>query len=266
MPATALRRLWAGDGARRLVCPLAKPERGDWLLARRSVADPTETASFVCFGPATTSLTELVRGGDAVDERSLFRGGQGEVGLDPDEVRRWDGGYRHLTRCLVAHAFLMAMREHAGASHGTPRRMPPRLAAACPPLGRGAGSGPVEHGQGQAPGVWADLAGSRQQGACSPGRTGGASANRRRSSATTSAVPLDQPISNCSVSRSCLGHRAAGGQPRMPPPSRSPLPRRTFRLCSHGSSFGCPCWPKPRHQRLTPFGTGTYQHECGHVS
>lgn len=132
MPATAFRRLWAGDGARRLVCPLAKPERGDWLLARRSVADPTETASFVCFGPATTSLTELVRGGDAVDERSLFRGGQGEVGLDPDEVRRWDGGYWHLTRCLVVHAFLMAMREHAGASHGTPRRMPLRLAAACP--------------------------------------------------------------------------------------------------------------------------------------
>ncbi len=98
--------------------------------------DPTETASFVCFGPATTSLTELVRGGDAVDERSLFRGGQGEVGLDPDEVRRWDGGYRHLTRCLVAHAFLMAMREHAGASHGTPgeclpaSRQPARLRVA----------------------------------------------------------------------------------------------------------------------------------------
>jgi SRSO17 transposase len=33
-----------------------------------------------------------------------------EVGLDQYEVRRWEGWYRHITLCLLAHAFLEVMR------------------------------------------------------------------------------------------------------------------------------------------------------------
>ena len=41
--------------------PLREPGKGHWLLARRSIAKPAELACYVCFGPAGTSLEELVR-------------------------------------------------------------------------------------------------------------------------------------------------------------------------------------------------------------
>ena len=41
--------------------PLREPGKGHWLLARRSVAKPQEMDFYVCFGPAGTTLEELVR-------------------------------------------------------------------------------------------------------------------------------------------------------------------------------------------------------------
>ena len=41
--------------------PLREPGKGHWLLARRSLAKPGELAYYVCFGPAETTLAELVR-------------------------------------------------------------------------------------------------------------------------------------------------------------------------------------------------------------
>ena len=45
-----------------------------------------------------------------------------EVGLDQYEVRRWDGWHRHVTLCLLAHAFLEVTRAaaNAGAEKGAP--------------------------------------------------------------------------------------------------------------------------------------------------
>ena len=63
-------RLSAGDGAKgpRVydwalvdIRPLREPGKGCWLLARRSVAKPEELAYYVCYGPAGTTLEELVR-------------------------------------------------------------------------------------------------------------------------------------------------------------------------------------------------------------
>jgi SRSO17 transposase len=69
LPAGAWRRLSAGDGAKgprvydwarvALVRP-GWPGRGFWLLARRRLSDG-ELAFYVCFGPARTTLAELVR-------------------------------------------------------------------------------------------------------------------------------------------------------------------------------------------------------------
>ncbi len=42
---------------------------------------------------------------------------KGEVGLDQYEVRVWRGWYRHITLCLLAHAYLAVIR--AEASPGT---------------------------------------------------------------------------------------------------------------------------------------------------
>jgi len=133
VPADAWVRLSAGDGAkgprwydwaRVAIRPLADPARGYWLLARRSVADPTDLAYYVCFGPAATVLAELVRVAGtrwAIEEG--IEAAKGEVGLDHYEVRKWDGWYRHLTLGLLAHAFLAATR--AGANAGAPLAVPP---------------------------------------------------------------------------------------------------------------------------------------------
>nr|WP_244163802.1 MULTISPECIES: hypothetical protein [Rhodococcus] len=39
------------------------PGRGHWLLARRSLSDPTEIADYICAGPRRTTLTELAAAG-----------------------------------------------------------------------------------------------------------------------------------------------------------------------------------------------------------
>ena len=63
-------RCSAGDGAKgpRVydwtaveIRPLKEPDKGHWLLVRRSLAQPGELACYVCFGPAGATLEELVR-------------------------------------------------------------------------------------------------------------------------------------------------------------------------------------------------------------
>ena len=94
--------------------PLREPGQGHWLLARRSVAKPGELAYYVCFGPAGTSLEELVRvAGTRWAIEECFEEAKGEVGLDQYEVRKWDGWYRHITLAMLAHAYLTAIRHQA---------------------------------------------------------------------------------------------------------------------------------------------------------
>ena len=47
----------------------------------------------------------------AVEE--CFAEAKGEVGLDHYEVRKWDAWHRHITLCLLAHAFLAITRRAA---------------------------------------------------------------------------------------------------------------------------------------------------------
>ncbi len=116
-------RLSAGEGAKgprvydwARVPIRALPEAGwdYWLLVRRSVADPTDLAYYVCFCPAGTPLTELVRvAGTRWAIEESFESAKGEVGLDHYEVRRWPGWYRHITLALLAHAYLTVTRAAA---------------------------------------------------------------------------------------------------------------------------------------------------------
>ena len=118
-------RCSAGDGAKgpRLydwatveIRPLREPGRGYWLLARRSIAKPGELAYYVCYGPAGTTLEELVRVAGrrwAIEE--CFEEAKGQVGLDQYEVRRWDAWYRHITLAMLAYAYLAVIRHHASA-------------------------------------------------------------------------------------------------------------------------------------------------------
>ena len=125
IPAGAWRHLSAGQGAkgeriyawaRVAIRPLREPGRGHWLLVRRSLADHSELAYYVCYGPVETSLAELVRvAGIRWTVECGFQQGKGETGLDHYQVRRYDAWYRHVTLSMLTQAFLAVMRARAAA-------------------------------------------------------------------------------------------------------------------------------------------------------
>ena len=84
---------------------------GFWLLARRSISDPTDLAFYVCFAPADTSLATLVQvAGCRWRVEEAFEQAKGEVGLDHYQVRQYGAWYRHITLAMAAHAFLALTR------------------------------------------------------------------------------------------------------------------------------------------------------------
>ncbi len=110
------------DWARVPIRPLREPGWDYWLLVRRSLAEPTDLAYYVCFCPAGTALAELVRvAGTRWAIEESFESAKGEVGLDHYEVRRWPGWYRHITLALLAHAYLTVTRA-AAVEKGEPKR------------------------------------------------------------------------------------------------------------------------------------------------
>jgi SRSO17 transposase len=117
-PAQAWKRLSAGDGAKgpRLydwalaTLPITRePSEGfeRWLLIRRSITDPTELAFYLCFGPAGTTIGQLVRiAGARWAIEECFASAKNETGLDHYQVRRYDAWHRHVTLAMLAHAYL----------------------------------------------------------------------------------------------------------------------------------------------------------------
>ena len=124
IPAGAWRHLSAGQGAkgeriyawaRVAIRPLREPGRGHWLLVRRSLTSG-ELAYYVCYGPAETSLAELVQvAGVRWTVECGFQQGKGETGLDHYQVRRYQAWYRHVTLSMLAQAFLAVQRARAAA-------------------------------------------------------------------------------------------------------------------------------------------------------
>jgi SRSO17 transposase len=103
-------------------------DRRGWVLARRSISDPTGIAYYVCYGPRGIRLRELVRvAGTRWSVEELFQTAKNETGLDHYQVRRYDAWYAHITLSMAALAFLALTRaaEHdahivAVASKGAP--------------------------------------------------------------------------------------------------------------------------------------------------
>ncbi len=96
---------------------LSKPEQEGWqkwLVVRRSLVEgekPADLAYILVFAPRGTTLAEMaVAIGTRWTVEQCFEEGKGEVGLDHYEVRSWQGWYRHITLCMLAHAFLVVLR------------------------------------------------------------------------------------------------------------------------------------------------------------
>ena len=135
VPAGAWRRMSCGDGAHGprvydwawlpIRRTFAHGRRG-WVLARRSLSDPTEIAYYLCFGKRGTRLRELVRvAGSRWAVEESFQTAKNEVGLDQYQVRRYDAWYGHITLAMLAAAFLVATRA-IEAEKGVPTATSPR--------------------------------------------------------------------------------------------------------------------------------------------
>lgn len=123
LPAPSWRRLSVGAGAHgpreydwaRIPIRLDwRAGRGHWLLARRSIADPTEIAYYICYGPRRTSLLGLAWiAGSRWRIEECFQQAKNEAGLDHYQVRSWRAWYAHVTLSMLAHAWLAVTRSLA---------------------------------------------------------------------------------------------------------------------------------------------------------
>ena len=126
LPAAAWAPLSAGTGSQGervydwacLQVPYeSAPETRHWLLARRSLSDPTELAYYRVFAPADTPVPTMVRvAGMRWAIEASVEDAKGVVGLDHYEVRKGTAWYRHITLALLAHAYLEVTRRQATAA------------------------------------------------------------------------------------------------------------------------------------------------------
>ena len=99
---------------------LSRPEQEGWqrwLVVRRSLVsgeNPADLAYILVFAPCgTTRASMAIAIGTRWTVEQCFEEGKGEVGLDHYEVRSWQGWYRHITFCMLAHAFLVVLRTQS---------------------------------------------------------------------------------------------------------------------------------------------------------
>ena len=92
-----------------------------WLIARRSLSDPTEIAYYLSNAPADAPLAKLARvASTRYTVEQCIEEAKGETGLDDYEVRYWHSWYRHITLSMMAHAWLASVRYRATEKKGGP--------------------------------------------------------------------------------------------------------------------------------------------------
>jgi SRSO17 transposase len=123
LPTRAWRRLSAGAGAHgpreydwaRMPIRIGwRAGRGHWLLARRSISEPTEIAYYVCYGPRRSGLHDLAWiAGSRWRIEECFQQAKNEAGLDEYQVRSWRAWHAHITLAMLAQAWLAVSRSLA---------------------------------------------------------------------------------------------------------------------------------------------------------
>ena len=95
------------------------PGRDAWLLARRSLSDPTDIAYYFSNAPADTPLLKLAQvASTRYTVEQCIEEAKGETGLDEYEVRHWHSWHRHITLSMMAHAWLASVRYTATEKKG----------------------------------------------------------------------------------------------------------------------------------------------------
>src|SRR6266550_3392281 len=134
-PAERWHRLSAGEGSQgsrfydwawqSLDYRWTEPGWKQWLLARRSLSDPTEIAYYFVFAPESVSLEQVVRAaGSRWQVEEAFELAKQQVGLDEYEVRHWQGWYRHITLAMFALAFVTVVKMQAQKKGDSKRKTP----------------------------------------------------------------------------------------------------------------------------------------------
>jgi SRSO17 transposase len=91
------------------------PGPDGWLLARRSIVDPSDLAYYLSNAPHKTPLVILAEIASARwSIETTIEEGKGEAGLDEYEVRHWHSWHRHITLSMMAHAWLASIRQAEG--------------------------------------------------------------------------------------------------------------------------------------------------------
>jgi SRSO17 transposase len=109
------------DWARSPIRICWQPGRGHWLLARRSISDPSEIAYYVCYGPRRARLVDLAWiAGSRWHIEECFQQAKNEAGLDHYQVRTWRAWYAHITLSMLALAWLSASRAQAAKGEPPP--------------------------------------------------------------------------------------------------------------------------------------------------
>ena len=88
---------------------------GHTLLIRRSVSDPSELEFFLAHAPEPTPIPEVIAVAGMrwkIEENNAQ--GKDLLGLDQYQVRKWTPWHRHVSACMLAHAFLAATRANLG--------------------------------------------------------------------------------------------------------------------------------------------------------
>jgi SRSO17 transposase len=97
------------------------PGPDSWLLARRSMADPTEIAYYLSNAPPSTPLQTLAEvAATRWSIETTIEEAKGETGLDEYEVRYWHSWHRHITLAMMAHAWLASIRQAEGKKTARP--------------------------------------------------------------------------------------------------------------------------------------------------
>ena len=95
------------------------PGPDGWLIARRSISDPTDIAYYLSNAPVDTPLLKLARvASTRYTVEQCIEEAKGETGLDEYEVRYWHSWHRHITLSMMAHAWLASVRYKATEKKG----------------------------------------------------------------------------------------------------------------------------------------------------